>query len=109
MNQGAALEIENNSLRQRVATLQQENRLLRLKLDAFIRRYYGQSSEAFDPAQLELILAGLLAGAQPPSEAQLSAVASRPAPQPRQRPARRLSLPADVPTERVVLEPAEVR
>lgn len=109
MNQGNALEIENHSLRERVATLQQENRLLRLKLDAFIRRYYGKSSEAFNPAQLELIVAGLLAGARPPSEAELNAVAGRAAPRPRQAPARRLSLPADVPTERVVLQPPEVQ
>jgi transposase len=109
MNQGAALEIENHSLRERVSNLQEENRLLRRKIDALIRRYYGKSSEAFDPAQLELIVAGLMAGAQPPSEAELNAVARKPAPQPRQRPARRLSLPADVPTERVVLEPPEVQ
>jgi transposase len=109
MNQGAALAIENHSLRERVATLQQENRLLRLKLDAFIRRYYGKSSEAFDPAQLELILAGLRSGARAPSEAERNAVAAKPAPPPRQRPARRLSLPADVPTERVVIEPVEVQ
>ena len=109
MSQGNALEIENQTLRERVAALQQENRLLRLKLDAFIRRYYGKSSEAFDPAQLELILAGLLTGARPPTEAELSAVAVKPAVAPRPRPARRLSLPAEVPVERVVIEPAEVQ
>ena len=52
-------------LRERVVTLeaallaaQQENALLRQKVDALVRRVFGASSEAIDPAQLEPCLSG---------------------------------------------------
>jgi transposase len=97
------------SLQNKLSTLEQENRLLRRKLDALIRRYYGKSSEAIDPAQLELILAGLMAGARAPSAAQRTAVVAAAPPQKRPKPPRRLTLPENVPTERVVIEPVEVQ
>ena len=50
-------------LRERVGTLeaalaqaQQENALLRQKVDALVRRVFGARSEVLDPAQLELLL-----------------------------------------------------
>ena len=50
-------------LRERVVTLeaallaaQQENALLRQKVDALVRRVFGATSERIDPAQLELLL-----------------------------------------------------
>ena len=53
-------------LRQLVVTLQaaleqaqQENGLLRQKLDALARRFFGAKSEQLDPAQLQLLLSGL--------------------------------------------------
>jgi transposase len=36
--------------------LRQENALLRQKIDALVRRVFGSSSEALDPAQLQLLL-----------------------------------------------------
>lgn len=48
-----ALETEN-------ARLQNENRLLRQKLDQYIRHYFGgQRNEGLDKHQLELLLQGL--------------------------------------------------
>ena len=108
-----ALQTELSTLRELVSTLQSvlaaaqvENKLLRQKLDLFLARYFGgQKNEALDRAQLELLLAGLetpsatvpVAGQKTPAR---SATAVRPV---------RQSLPAHLATERVVLEPEEVR
>jgi transposase len=58
-----ALPNEINTLREQVSTLQaaltalkNENTLLRQKLDALARRLFGVSSEALNPAQLQLLL-----------------------------------------------------
>ena len=58
-----ALPNEINALREQVSTLQtalaalkNENTLLRQKLDALARRLFGVSSEALNPAQLQLLL-----------------------------------------------------
>jgi transposase len=60
------LQNEIQSLREQIAALQQsldsariENTLLRQKLDALARRYFGKQSEALDSAQLQLLLSGL--------------------------------------------------
>jgi transposase len=110
-----ALQNELSQLRELVATLQgtlaevkTENQLLRQKLEFFIKRYFGGTkSESLDPKQLELLLAGLEALRTPapvtdeakPALARTTA-AMRPVRQP---------LPAHLETERVVLEPEEVR
>jgi transposase len=57
-----ALEITQHTLRQTRQALEQsgqENTLLRQKLDAFIRRYYGKKGEHLDAVQMELLLSGL--------------------------------------------------
>lgn len=55
-----ALEAEQTRLREENSRLVVENRLLRQKLDQYIRHYFGgQRNEALDKAQLELLLAGL--------------------------------------------------
>lgn len=41
---------------QALAMAQRENLLLRQKIDALARRIFGVSSEALDPAQLQLLL-----------------------------------------------------
>ena len=47
-------------LSERVVTLEAENRLLRQKLDQYIRHYFGgQRNEGLDKHQLELLLQGL--------------------------------------------------
>jgi len=109
----ATLPHELNALHELVATLQgalvelkTENQLLRQKLEFFIKRYFGGTkSESLDPKQLELLLAGLEAlsaravVAEKPAAPRAS-VAARPA---------RPPLPANLETERVVLEPEEVQ
>jgi transposase len=97
------------SLQQNLSSLQQENRLLRQKIDALIKKYFGgQKSEAIDPKQLELLLAGLaqaiLSTPAPPAPASTNC---RPATE--RKKAVRQPLPAHLPVERVVLEPAEVK
>jgi len=49
-----------DELSARVVTLETENRLLRKKLDQYIRHYFGgQRNEGLDKQQLELLLQGL--------------------------------------------------
>src|SRR6266508_2286156 len=109
-----ALHVLLGSLQAQVQSLEAENKLLRQKLDLFIRRYFGTgTSEAFDPQQLELILAGLLASHAPvPASAAQQAAAQAAASSERstaRKPAVRQPLPEHLPTERVVIEPAEVQ
>ena len=60
------LQTENAALRQKVqeqgqalAQAQREITLLRQKLDALARRFFGKKSEQLSQAQLELLLSGL--------------------------------------------------
>jgi transposase len=109
----ATLPNELSTLRELVSTLQSalqaaqiENKLLRQKLEHFLKRYFGGAkNESLDRAQLELLLAGLeaLPVSAPVAELRTSARAT-----PTGRPVRQ-SLPAHLETERVVLEPVEVQ
>jgi transposase len=102
----SALAAAKADYQQQLQSLQAENKLLRQKLDLFLKRYFGGAkNESLDPKQLELLLAGLTA--QP-------AVVPAPTPSVPGRaaaPARagRQPLPAHLQTERIVLEPEEVR
>ncbi|MFD0893731.1 transposase [Luteolibacter ambystomatis] len=53
-------------LLERISALEQENALPRQKLDLVLRKLFGKSSEALDPAQLELLLG------EPPGKAPAS-------------------------------------
>ena len=62
----ALLQTENETLRQKNASLAKdlqqargEITLLRQKLDALARRFFGKKSEQLDAAQLQLLLSGL--------------------------------------------------
>jgi transposase len=120
----ATLSNELTALRELVSTLQAtvgtlkgeyqqqlqqkevEIRLLRQKLAYFIQRYFGGSkNESLDPKQLELLLAGLasVTAAAPIAEKKVPARAQRVIRSERPR------LPAHLETERVVLEPEEVK
>src|SRR5208282_4610827 len=64
-----ALQAQLRSLQQTLQQTQQaleasrrENTLLRQKLDALARRFFGKKSEALSAAQLELLLSGLAEG-----------------------------------------------
>jgi transposase len=95
-----------DDFQQSLAALQTENKLLRQKLELFLKRYFGGTkNESLDPKQLELLLAGLAALTVPAPVVEKSSPArvtttARPVRQP---------LPAHLETERVVLEPEEVK
>src|SRR5208337_4129023 len=73
----AELQTQINLLQQQVASLQQtleqtrqalaesrrENTVLRQKLDALARRFFGKKSEQLNAAQMELLLQGLVESA----------------------------------------------
>ena len=109
----ATLPNELSTLQELVSTLQGalsaaqiENKLLRQKLELFLKRYFGGTkNEGLDPKQLELLLAGLAAmtTAAPVVEPPAPARSATPAKAVRQ------PLPAHLETERVVLEPQEVQ
>ncbi len=91
-----------------VQTLTAENQLLRQKIEALIRRYFGHAkNEGLDPAQLEWLLLGLTPKVATPEPA---AKTSTPAPRTNApRPAPRRGIPEDLPTVREVLLPEEVK
>lgn len=102
-------------LRERVVTLeaalaaaQQENALLRQKVDALVRRVFGTSSEQIDPAQLELLLqlpaaAVSAASSAPPLPPLPEARAARP------RKGSTPRLPEHLPVVEQVLDPEPVK
>ena len=105
-----ALEIqskENADLKMRLEMALTENTLLRQKIQVLMKRIFGSKSEKIDPAQLQLLLAGLqdLIAVEP--------IDSEPSPdKPRSSKKRDKSkpvLPADIPTERIVIDPPEVQ
>ena len=111
----ADTQSELMKLREQVAALQaallaaqQENALLRQKVDVLVARVFGASSEALDPAQLELLL-------QLPPAAVPAASSAQPLPPlPQARAARprqkcTLRLPEHLPVIEQVLDPEPVK
>ena len=102
MNAGS-LQTQIDTLRQQVAGLQQaleqtrqaleqsrrENTILRQKLDALARRFFGKKSEQLDAAQLELLLRGLTDGSEEAVAAEDEPPAMAPSRTPRANPAAR--------------------
>lgn len=107
----AALEASQRQ----VAELKQENELLRQKIDALVKRIFGAKSERMDPAQLELLMAGLdPAGDTPPpvngpaTAISGDALTKSPAvapPASRPKPARRPRLPEHLPIVEEIVDP----
>ena len=103
----ATLGAENTWVTQENVRLQNENRLLRQKLDQYIRHYFGgQRNEGLDKHQLELLLQGL------PN------VITLPTPEPNPasvlrlgtpHPVRRMLAEDKLETQEIVIEPAEVQ
>jgi len=105
---------ENNNelekLRGEVTRLSQENELLRQKLDALARKVFGKSSEQLDENQLQLLLGGL--EAKKPESDGLDVQEAEPSQcikQKKKRKSRQASLPANIPTQNIVLIPEEVQ
>ncbi len=103
----AALQTELRALREQVTSLQRENTLLRQKLDALARRFFGKKSEQLDAAQLELLMSGLADGSlelaeeeEPPAPA---------APRRHRANSQRLRTPENLDVVREVIEPELVQ
>ena len=96
----AKLEADNTRL-------ENENRLLRQKLDQYIRHHFGgQRNEGLDKHQLELLLQGLPnVIVLPPPECQTTAVTRRGV----EHPVRRMLVEDRLETYETVIEPAEVQ
>jgi transposase len=90
----------------RIGELERTNKLLREQVDAVLRRFFGsRTKDAIDPAQLEVAMKGvdvpeaLSAPVTPPLA---------PAVTKRRGKANRRPLPDNLPTETIVIDPAEV-
>lgn len=106
----ASFQTQLRALREQVAALQEaleqsrrENTILRQKLDALARRFFGQKSEQLHAAQLELLLGGLAESTEELSEDKEPP--ARPAPRPSRTHTRRLRTPDDLEVVRQVIEP----
>ncbi len=89
-----------------LAAAQRENALLRQKIDLLVRRVFGASSEALDPAQLELLLA------LPAAAAVVTAPVVQLVPElsvARSRKERTPRLPDDLPVVEEIIEPEPVK
>ena len=109
--EAAALQTENQvlreqnaALREKLADAQREITLLRQKLDALARQYFGKKSEQLDAAQLQLLLQ--IASLTAPVPASRPACA---APRRVRSPSQKLRTPDNLEVVREVIEPEVVR
>jgi transposase len=110
----ASLQTQLRELREQVALLQEaleqsrrENTLLRQKLDALARRFFGKKSEQLNAAQLELLLSGLAEGNVELSEEKEPP--ARTAPHHARTQTRRIRTPDNLEVVREVIEPELVK
>jgi len=99
----AVLQTELRALREQVTSLQRENTLLRQKLDALARRFFGKKSEQLDAAQLELLMSGLADGSLELAEEEEPP--APPAPRRHRNHSQRLRTPENLDVVREVIEP----
>ena len=93
-----------------LAAAQAENKLLRQKLDALARRIFGVSSEALDPAQLQLLLQ--MPELQPSKNPSAPKVMAQPEPMVavrKDRKNRAPRLPENLPVVEEVIDPEPVK
>lgn len=91
-----------------LVAVQRENAVLRQKLDALARRLFGVSSEALNPAQLQLLLALPELAASPTATPTAPVVVSERSPKPAKR-SRTLRVPAELPVVEEVIDPEPVK
>jgi transposase/regulator of replication initiation timing len=115
-----ALQTQIHLLQQQVASLRQaleqtrqaleesrrENTVLRQKLDALARRFFGRKSEQLNAAQMELLLSGLVDSAVSEEKKEPPA---RPAPRPSPSSSQRIRTPDHLEVVRQVIEPELVQ
>lgn len=103
-----ALRQHNASLQEALAQAQRENTLLRQKIDALARRFFGKKSEQLDAAQLQLLLQGLAqleAQPEPPT----STLPTLCAPRRVRHQTQRIRTPDNLEVVREVIEPQVVQ
>jgi transposase len=105
MNEAAQLNQTVKQLRSENDQLRTENNLLRQKLDALARRLFGKKSEQLNPAQLELLLAGIIDSVGDPEVAEQDEEPDRPRRRERRRNTQRVRAPEDLEVVREVIEP----
>jgi len=110
----ASLQNQLRELRKQVGLLEEaleqsrrENTLLRQKLDALARRFFGKKSEQLNAAQLELLLSGLAEGNAELSEEKEPP--AQPAPRRTRTSTRRIRTPDNLEVVRPVIEPELVK
>ena len=100
------LTILQTQSQQRNGELERTNKLLREQIDAVLRRFFGsRTKDAIDPAQLEMAMKGLdvsEALSAPVTPLLVPTVAKG------RGKAKRRPLPDNLPTETIVIDPAEV-
>jgi len=109
----AELQTQINRLQEQVVSLQQaleqsrrENTVLRQKLDALARRFFGKKSEQLNAAQLELLLQGLV---EEVLSAEKKEPPARPAPRTASSHSQRIRTPDPLEVVRQVIEPELVQ
>jgi transposase len=107
-NDLSALRELVSTLQTTLAAVQAENKLLRQKLDALARRLFGVSSEALNPAQLQLLLSLPELAAQPVENAPAPTVVVEPR-KPAVRKDRAPRLPDHLPVIEEVIDPEPVK
>jgi len=103
--QNAQLRIENESLRAQIASLQHDLADMKGKLQHVLQQMFGKKTEQLDPRQLELLLSGLKAQETPPLPTPVLRISTAARPR---RGARKPRIPENLPTEDIVIDPAEV-
>lgn len=103
-----SLQEENASLRAALEHARTEITLLRQKLDALARRFFGKKSEQLDAAQLQLLLQGLTQGQSEPL-LQPSLLPVVRAPRPSRPHSQRPRTPENLEVVREVIEPEIVQ
>ena len=107
MNTDTTLFQKVDELSARVVALEMENRLLRQKLDQYIRHYFGgQRNEGLDKHQLELLLQGLPNVITLPVAETKTITATRIGVA---HPVRRMLVEDKLETQEIVIEPEEVQ
>jgi transposase len=115
-----SIQTQLRTLREEVASLKQlldrtqqalehsqrENAILRQKLDALAKRFFGKKSEQLNSAQLELLLSGLV---EPESLEEDAPPAARSPRRSRPPNSRRIRTPEDLEVVRTVIEPEVVK
>jgi len=103
----AELVKELQQSQEELRRLIQENKLLREKIDALLRKLFGASSEKLDPQQLLLMLQGLDASGKAPEPVAAEAPRRSTAPSPRRE--RGPRLPENLPVIEEIIDPEPVK